>query len=272
MRQKMRLCSTGVLGLLFSLGILLIPASGGTLYQVSTIDALLGGVYQGSLSIEELEKRGNAGIGTFNALNGEMILSHGICYRAPISGEVERVSPEETTPFASVASWAEEEEEHHSLPEMTTLEELEKTLLRHISNPNVPWLVLVEGTFDHLRYRSVPPQKEPYPPLAEAAKEQRFFSSRNLAGELVGFWAPSYVEGINVPGFHLHFLSKDRTRGGHLVECGGQNLQATLVPLYEYTLSLPHSEAFRKADLRKNRSEALSEVERPSESKEKKSE
>ena len=82
----------------------------------------------------------------------------------------------------------------------------------------------------------------------------------------MGFWNPSYVEGINVPGFHLHFLSRDRTRGGHLVECRGKDLEAILVPLHEYILLLPDSEAFRNADLRKDRSEALSEVERPSES------
>jgi len=267
MRHRKHLCS-GLYAFLF-LGLFLAPAWGGALYQVSTIDALLDGVYEGSLSVGELTLRGRAGIGTFHALDGEMILSQGICYRAPVSGKVEQVSPEETTPFASVASWTEEEEQSHSLSRVASLEDLEEQIIRHISNVNIPWLVLVQGTFEHLRYRSVPPQEKPYPPLAEAAKEQRFFSSRDLAGELVGFWAPSYVAGVNVPGFHLHFLAEDRTRGGHLTECAASELNLVLVPLYEYTISLPTSEAFRQADLRTNRSEALSEVERPSEPGEK---
>ncbi len=248
---------------LLSLGLFVIPAAGGTLYQVATIDALLDGVYEGSVSIQELTRRGTAGIGTFHALDGEMILSQGICYRAAVTGEVSQVPPEETTPFASVASWGEEEEQHYPLSGVASLEDLEHQVAEKISNINVPWLVLVKGTFEHLRYRSVPPQQEPYPPLAEAAKEQQFFTSENTPGELVGFWAPSYVEGINVPGFHLHFLSEDRTKGGHLTECTAGELELVLVPLYEYTISLPASEAFRQADLRKNRSEALSEVERP---------
>ena len=38
-------------------------------------------------------------------------------------------------------------------------------------------------------------------------------------GTLVGVRCPSWVGGLNVPGYHWHFLSEDRTVGGHVLDC-----------------------------------------------------
>ena len=43
--------------------------------------ALLDGIYDGEMTIGELLGKGNFGIGTFDALDGEMIILDGVCYQ-----------------------------------------------------------------------------------------------------------------------------------------------------------------------------------------------
>ena len=50
------------------------PLDENQLTQYSTIDALLSGVYDGNMSVAELKTRGNFGLGTFNGIDGEMII------------------------------------------------------------------------------------------------------------------------------------------------------------------------------------------------------
>ena len=71
------------------------------LFQVSTIDALLSGVYDGDVTIGELRKRGNFGLGTFNKLDGEMLAVDGRYYQIKADGVASGAAVHET-PFASV--------------------------------------------------------------------------------------------------------------------------------------------------------------------------
>ena len=77
----------------------------------------------------------------------------------------------------------------------------------------------VDGRFDLVRARSVPRQRKPYPPLVDVVKEQRVFEFRDVDGTVVGFRFPDYAQSVNVAGFHLHFVTADRRRGGHVLEC-----------------------------------------------------
>lgn len=43
------------------------------IFQLSTINALLEGVFDGNMSYGQLKQHGDFGIGTFNGLDGEMI-------------------------------------------------------------------------------------------------------------------------------------------------------------------------------------------------------
>ena len=87
-------------------------------------------------------------------------------------------------------------------------------------------------------------------PLVQAAAVQPEFEFHDMSGTLVGFWTPEYAKTLNVPGYHLHFLSADRTRGGHLLQCRGSNLRLQIQREGDYRLALPETEDFLKADLR----------------------
>ena len=72
------------------------------MYQVSTMQALAKGDFYGNATIEELLANGDIGLGTFEAVDGEMIVLDGICYRAKADGTVEIADAGDATPFASV--------------------------------------------------------------------------------------------------------------------------------------------------------------------------
>jgi acetolactate decarboxylase len=65
----------------------------------------------------------------------------------------------------------------------------------------------------------VPRQSPPYRGLAEVISDQHVFDLADVEGTMVGFRFPDYSEGIEVSGYHLHFITADRTRGGHVLEC-----------------------------------------------------
>jgi acetolactate decarboxylase len=117
-----------------------------------------------------------------------------------------------------------------------------------------------EGTFKHIHARAVCKAKEGVP-LVQAAAVQPEFHFHDIAGTLVGFWTPEYARTLNVPGYHLHFFSADRTRGGHLLECSGTGLQLFIQREGSYRVALPETESFLNADLRRDPGADLAQAE-----------
>jgi acetolactate decarboxylase len=71
-------------------------------YQTSTMAALLDGIYDGDVTIAELLTHGDFGLGTFNHLDGEMVVLDGSCYHLRSDGSATTASPQDKTPFAAV--------------------------------------------------------------------------------------------------------------------------------------------------------------------------
>jgi acetolactate decarboxylase len=82
------------------------------------------------------------------------------------------------------------------------------------------YAVRVDGSFHLVKTRSVPRQRKPYPPLAQVVEHQPTFELREVSGSLVGFRFPRYAQGLNVAGYHFHFITEDRSAGGHVLELG----------------------------------------------------
>lgn len=230
------------------------------LYQVSTINALLSGAYDGQMSIAELKNRGNLGIGTFAALDGEMILLDGTVYQARYDGTVVKVNDQQNTPFAAVTIF--DEDQRIDDATIANYEALQKTLDTLIKNPNLFYAFKISGDFSYVKVRSVPPQQKPYPPLAEVTKNQPTFEYQNVKGQLVGFWCPAYINGINVPGYHLHFISKDRTQGGHLLEAEIKNASILVDQTPSFQMTLPDDDEIANLNLDQDKSEEIEKVEK----------
>jgi acetolactate decarboxylase len=191
--------------------------AGGHVWQFSTIAALMAGAYDGSLTVGELRRHGNLGVGTFNGLNGEMIVLDRQVWQVPASGRPALATDTVRVPFAAVTRF-----EPHSkiaIPAGLDIAALAALLDKRIGDHGLIQAVRIDGGFVQLKVRSVRAQIPPYQPLAEVlARDQVVFDLVNVRGTLVGFRFPACFSGVNAPGWHFHFLAADRRSGGHVLD------------------------------------------------------
>lgn len=237
------------------------PGDRETLYQVSTIDALMQGSFDGTETIGDLKKHGDFGIGTFNALDGEMIELNGIVYQAKADGKIYRVPDNVTTPFATVTYF--DRDETVTTGQTMNLSEFSSVMAGELPTRNIVYAVRMHGTFPLVRVRAIPAQHTPYPTLTDAAKEQAVYTYTNATGTVVGFYTPAFLRGLNVAGYHLHFISDDRLSGGHILDF---TVPADTAIDYDVTpgfaMEIPANGTFTTANLSQNLSSDLEKVEK----------
>jgi acetolactate decarboxylase len=231
------------------------------LFQASTIGALLDGGFEGDLSFAELAEHGDLGLGTLNHLDGEMIALDGEFFRADVDGRLNRIGPGERTPFAVVTRF--EPTIDISLPdEPLGHEELLARLDALAPDGASSCAIRLDGRFESVRARSVPRQEPPYRPLTEVVADQHVFELTEVEGTMVGFRFPTYAEGIEVAGYHLHFAAADRRRGGHVLDSRSRGLRARLDPSNDLHVELPPRVELADPDLAAETHAAVEAVER----------
>ncbi|MDR3637586.1 MAG: acetolactate decarboxylase [Isosphaeraceae bacterium] len=231
-----------------------------TLFQVSTAGALVEGLYHGEVLIGELREHGDFGLGTFDGLDGEMVVLDGVFYQVRGDGTVHEAGDAVRTPYAMITRFP--TGEGVALGDCADLAGLQAQLDPLRDSQNVFYAVRIDGEFRSVVTRSVRPTPEGVP-LVAAAAQQREFHRNDVRGTLIGFWSPGYLQTILVPGYHLHFLSEDRRSGGHLLACAGGGLRAQVHRVADFRVSLPESATFLHADLTRNPAEDLERAEKP---------
>jgi acetolactate decarboxylase len=228
------------------------------LYQISTSTALVDGVAQGAVSAQTLLERGNFGLGTFENLDGEMVILDGAIYQVRSDGSVKRRDDDFTVPFAVVIHF--QAEENFDAKGIGCLKDLEVVCDAHRESNNLFYGLKAEGVFEAVHARAVS-SIAPGTRLVDAAKEQKEFYFSNIEGTLVGLWSPVYSSAFNVPGYHFHFISKDRTKGGHVLQCRARTVRVGLQMLCEYDVRLPSGGTFLSADLSRDPAAELAKAE-----------
>jgi acetolactate decarboxylase len=228
-----------------------------SLFQVSTSNALVQGVFSGAVTVRELKRNGDFGLGTFDGLDGELIMLDGICYRATGGGVVTSPPDDARVPFAVVT---------HFRSDLTlttgpgSLTNLTTALDAARPSENLFVGIRVDGGFERLSLRAAC-AAEPGEDLLEATAHQSEFRVVDVEGTLVGFWAPLYARAVNVPGYHFHFISKDRHLGGHLLDMDAGPLEVGIHVESELHIAIPETEEFLAADLSGDHQEALHQAE-----------
>ena len=230
-----------------------------TLFQVSNATALTQGVFDGAVTIHALKEHGDFGLGTFDGLDGEMIALEGVFYRADARGAITVADDAALAPFAVITEFP--DEPPFTLPAIASFTDLTTQLDHHRESDNLFYAVRLDGHFARLKVRSTARQPEGTT-LAEAAAGQAEFTFANADATLVGFWTPAYAGAINVAGWHIHALTADRQRGGHVLDVASANLTATLAELADVRLAIPDTAEFLKADLTQDVSDQLARAER----------
>ncbi|WP_291329660.1 acetolactate decarboxylase [Desulfovibrio sp. UCD-KL4C] len=233
-----------------------------TIYQYSTIDSLLMGNYDGDLSVSELKNHGDFGIGTFNGLNGEMVFLDNEVYRVESNGKAVAVNDSTCIPFVDALNF--KTDSILKLDSVHSLEDLNQKVAEDLPSANLFFAIRIDGRFKTMRTRSVPAQKKPYLPLVEVVKNQSLFKFTEIEGTLIGIKSPVYMKGIGVPGFHWHFITKDRTAGGHVLGCSFKKLTAKVGSYNNLLLQLPTTKAFLDSNFTHDKEKELKKVEKDS--------
>lgn len=217
-----------------------------TLFLSAPVNSLLKGYYKQDMTIGELRKNGNFGLGTFDNLDGEMVMIEGQVYQLNTDGHTYPVGDRTNTPFSAVTFFSpqitEEFEGDFDFPSFNSI--LEKMIL----SPNMLFAIRIDGMFDYVKVWSVS-KHENYQPLVESEEERPASEYSNIEGILAGFYVPRFIKSLCMPGFHLHFLTSDKKRGGHLQECRLKRMNITLQVLPKLTLNLPITIDYLTANL-----------------------
>jgi len=230
-----------------------------TLFQVSTSAALVEGLYQGAVRVSRLLRHGDFGLGTFIDLDGEMVVLDGVCYRVTSDGMVSTVEEDRLIPYAVVTRFT--PEFAMGSQKIKSFSELVAVCDALRSSENVFYAFRVEGTFAFVKTRVM--KAVPHGTgLKAASSGQEEFTFEDQEGTLAGLWSPGFAGSFSVPGYHFHFLSADRKRGGHVLECKAVDVTIGGCAIHEMHVSLPETAEFLKADLGRDPSDDLMSAER----------
>ena len=230
-----------------------------SILQVSTSGAIVQGLYEGCVSVADLRRHGDLGLGTFEDLDGEMILLDGHCFQARADGSVVEAPDAALTPFATVVAFIADTTSR--IGPVASLDDLTAQLDQLRTSDNTIAAFKITGTFDTLVLRAAC-KHESGTGLVEATADQGLFDFTNITGTMLGFWSPEYAQAISISGYHLHFLSDDHRHGGHVLGATAASVVADVHQVSDVHLAIPETEAFLHADLNKDTREQLDIAER----------
>ncbi len=202
------------------------PADRDVLYQVSAMSLLQNGSFDGIVTAGDLKQHGDFGLGTFEGLNGEMIVLNGTIYQVTSDGVVRIVNDTAMVPFAAVTYF--DPDSTIGIAGQNNLSTLTAAIDDQLPSKNEFYAIRIHATFPYLKVRAAPAQDKPYPSLADAIKNQSVFELTNVTGTIVCIYSPQYTNGVEAPGYHFHFISDDHTAGGHVLDLNSNSLEVQL--------------------------------------------
>ena len=234
-----------------------------TMYQVSTLQALILGYSRTVINVDELIQHGDTGLGTFEDVNGEMIVMDGHCYRADQFGNVTEVDPSTGIPFAAVARlYGNQQFQLNDMPNFASIQTELTRKIEEVFGLNSMHIVRIDGEFGKIDARSEEPYRSHHIRLKEILSHtQQSFLFENIRGSLVGVYFPDYMDGINMPGWHLHFLSEDRTKGGHVFDASIIKGAARVDKITSIHINLPKEASFDTYSLKEDLESEIKSVE-----------
>ncbi len=232
-----------------------------TIYQIALLQSLAMGYFDGSISVKDLKTYGDTGIGTFEGLNGEMIVLDGVVYRANQDCEINVMADKETVPFSNVTFF--DKDFSVKLSNVHDKAALEKILNETLdkNGRNSFYMVKISGDFNEILIRSEKGTKEPYPTLVEALKTQKEITPKNISGTIVGLYCPDFMSSLNSTGWHFHFISADKKIGGHVLELNLKSGEAQLDKTDSFKLDLPKKKNFHALNFKQDMKEDIRKAE-----------
>ncbi|MBD3879478.1 MAG: acetolactate decarboxylase [Quinella sp. 1Q5] len=232
-----------------------------TIYQIALLQSLAMGYFDGSISVKNLKRHGDTGIGTFEGLDGEMIVLDGVVYRANRDCKINVVDDKVLVPFSNVTFF--DKDFSVKLRDVHNKAALEKIFndLVDSNGRNSFYMVKVPAEFNSILVRSESGAKEPYPTLVEALKTQNEITPKNISGTIVGLYCPDFMSSLNSTGWHFHFISDDKKIGGHVLELDLKSGEAIFDKTDNFRMQLPKKENFHALNFKQDMKEDIRKAE-----------
>lgn len=221
-----------------------VDAKVSSFFQYNIWGAFVNRVFDGSLTVKELKLKGDIGLGSFDMLDGEMVMLDGIAYRIREDGVVSEGKNADEIVYADATFF--HPDCQYATSEEVNFDSLRKVLNSHLPSPNNFYAFKIIGEFDSIKLGGLHKQSAPFEKgLDYLIPNRPIFIGKKIRGTMIGFYCPSFIGDINAAGFHFHFISEDKKLGGHVMEIKATNfLKVSMQKLVNYEFKLPESEAF----------------------------
>jgi len=213
-------------------------------YHYSIWYAFVNKVFEGDLTVKELKTKGDIGLGSYSKLDGELVMLDGISYQITEDGKVS--VPKDDAKIVYVNATYFEKDLEFNVSEKVNYDALREQINEKLPSKNMFYGFKIHGNFKSIKCGGLHKQEPPFKHGLDVLIPKRpVFERENVSGTMVGFFCPEFIGDINVAGYHLHFISDDKTFGGHLMEFESDDLKVEMDEINEYQFVLPKTEAYR---------------------------
>ncbi|TRX48210.1 acetolactate decarboxylase [Fulvivirga sp. M361] len=209
-------------------------------YHYSIWYAFVNKIFEGELTAKELKERGDIALGSYNLLDGELIMLDGVLFKATEDGKVTRVKDDDKIVYANAAFF--DVEQSFEIKEVDNYKSLREKINEQLPSKNIFYAFKIHGDFKKMKCGGLNKQDKPFEDGLDVLIPNRpVFERENFSGTMVGFFCPEFIGNINVAAYHLHFVSDDETFAGHVMEFEAENLKVEMDYIYEYQFAVPRS-------------------------------
>ena len=191
-----------------------------------------------------------------------MIILDGVVYQAASDGSINVMQDNETIPFATITNFDEDAKIDNIAAK--DFDDLTGKLDKEISKygTNNMYVIKLNGDFSNITIRSVEKQEKPDKEFTDvAAVDQKVFNHTGQTGTVVAVYFPEYMNELNMHGWHLHFLSDDKTKGGHVLNLTDFKGTGQVDEIQEFNMILPSDDTFAKMNFTEDMTNKISSVE-----------
>ena len=217
------------------------------IYQYSLLNALMDGVSETGITASKLASKGNQGLGTFVRMNGELLFLDGKVYQLEAEGKIRVADDNDQIPFAVSTQFVPQTTKNVKLKDKDDIENALDGFKGNTTNLFMTYRV--NGLFNYLKCRTVRGQEYKGQSLSELGKKQSVETYEEVSGTIIGFRTPKNWQGFGVAGEHLHFITDDRTAGGHVLEITAGEVEMQMAVASNVHIELPTSDDFNAAKL-----------------------
>ena len=222
-----------------------------TYFHYSIWHAFVNKVFDADLKVRTLKANGDIGLGSYDFLDGEMVMLDGIPYIIREDGEVSIGAADDEIVYANAAFF--DEDGSFPINETVDFEKFRAAINAHLPTLNLFYAFKVHGTFNTLKLGGLNKQEKPFDDGLDVLIPARpIFEGENIEGTMVGFFCPQFIGDINTTGYHFHFIADDLKMGGHVMEFeSAEPLEVKYDEMNNYHFYLPDNEDYRNVSLDK---------------------